>query len=749
MSLPKPQTELKGQCSVVYQNTLFVYSPDAFQSIELSEGAAWASLDKGTSIAGAQCVNVVSADNPDADALFIVGGRPIAEDIITAYPGLQRYSYKDKKWDWIRPGDWVTQNRQNHGAAYLNSTKQLLVYAGSQSGDTGPSSATFLISTEPPYAVSATSSSAPPSVNPILLPWNDTTTIVLGGSEQNKNVYTFSSPGGWQELGVDLEQGIHQATMQTTVIAGDDGSKVLEVFDMGSTPNVVKRVVLLGKDGQVAPFGQTVGPPPTSRTKRLDVNNWPEYNATYAPSTSRTGFSVASAPNGYAVISGGNVDDPLCIFDQRQNSWVNATALFAGSQVIVTGEPDPSTTPTPSAIATPTSSATPSTTPVVASDGKDRMLTVLGATLGTIFGIAAILLVILLLLRWKRLKRERAQGDDYIEKEGRLSFADRGADFMKEAGISNRDSPSGRKPWQTSMNGSHSSLAIITGRAGQGHKRAQGSDASTAGLTLHKGPLGYNDAVEMTRIKEHPSDDALRKEIGGGMLTPAAAKSAPKQGQRSSGWSRYFSGNEATNLANMRTDRSTYASDRTSGNSESNYTSSRIGSQPLQQIAPLDVKFENQRISRVATGSPTLGHSHEDLHGQQAQLARANSLNGSVSSLGADDDHHAEATQGWSPVPPSNWLDRPTSSTYTDSNRGSGFPIQDGASSFYNSDYSSSRNVDRDTISDLYARPAIPVGRESTVTVFPRGTPATQQSRGPNGKTQGDMSWLNLGVGNH
>ena len=61
------------------------------------------------------------------------------------------------------------------------------------------------------------------------------------------------------------------------------------------------------------------------------------------------------------------------------------------------------------------------------------MLTVLGATLGAIFGIAALLIILLLLLRWKRERRKRAGKGGYVEKD-RLSFADRGAEFMSEAG---------------------------------------------------------------------------------------------------------------------------------------------------------------------------------------------------------------------------------------------------------------------------------------------------------------------------
>ena len=714
MGYSEPKFPLSGHCSVVHDGTLYVYSSVGFQSLKLREGEDWQAMPMDISLTGAQCVDAGAAGK-----MYVVGGTVNETAATWDYPGLMHYSFAEKKWDWLRPQSWTTQNRQSHAAVYLEESKKLLVYSGSQTtGDNGPSSQTFLISTEQPYNVqSMPSAGAPPSVKPMLMALDKESALLIGGGATNAAIWKFSEATGWQDIGVGLQEPIvNPEAVQCTVVSGKGKSKVLEKFDMSVVPNKVDRILLLKEDGTPAAVGATPG-----KTKRVTVDDWPTYNATYAPTSPRSGYSLAQGESGLTVASGGNQTDPIAIFNVKDNSWVNATALFSGQQIVLASEtssiastPLPTVTSTiPSASATAGAAAQPA-----APSNKGKMLTVLGATLGTIFGIAAILIMILLCLKYRKNKSKSSQG--YVEKD-RMSFADRGADFMKEAG----GSVVGHN--YNVGNNSHDSLAIIQGRGVAGHKKNMASDASQAGLVKKSSPLGYSDPVEMSKfdLKPEPIPERMVRQNSG--RAPAAPKTNPRA--RSSGWSRYFANNEATNLANVQPDRSTYASDRTSAASQSNYSNSRMYSQrPSQQIAPLEIpKFDGQRLSRVASGSPTLGSSTVTLPHQvqpmQAELGRANSNGSSRSSVSALEDYRQPA-ENWTPVA-HNGNNR-TSSAYTGSmvfdtngnkHDGTSSYYPDATSSFYpKSNFSSFYPGQGDT-------PRIPDMRESTATVFPSSNP--------------------------
>ncbi|KAF2746460.1 hypothetical protein M011DRAFT_81972 [Sporormia fimetaria CBS 119925] len=750
MSVPEPIYALNGHCSVVHENTLYVYSSAGFQSLALQEGAEWEALPMDVSLTGAQCVKVVPGGNADAAMLYVVGGSVNETAAAWDYPGLMHYSFSQKKWDWLRPETFVTQNRQNHAAIYIPKADSILVYSGSQiTGDLGPSTQTFLISLQAPFRVRSTpAADAPPSVRPLLVPWDDDDAAMLGGGPQNNAVYLFNAETGWKNLGVPLAAPLtNQDAEQCIIVSGQDGSKVLERYDLGANPNKVSRIQLLNPGGTIAAPGTAVG------RRQLTVSAWPTYNATLAPTVTRTGFSIAEADNGLAVITGGNPTEPLSIFNQTENSWVNATQFFAGEQVVIKTLPTSSVTSDSSAM-TSTSTAAPTSSA--------------GATLGAIFGIAAILILLLFCLKYRKAKKKKEQQSGYIEKD-RLSFADRGAEFMKEAGGS-------IAPHYSSRNGSQDSLAIVSGRSTAAHKRglgALGSDASTAGLVKKGSPLGYSEPLELEKLDLKPEPVEIVRQNSGRLPAKAAATVSRS---RSSGWSKYFTNNEATNLAHMPSQRSTYGSDRTSTGSQSMYTDSRMVS---QAVAPLQIpKFENQRVSKVVTGSPTLGHSQENLPAQpmKAELGRANS-NGSMSSHNSQNAYYANApVETWTPVGAN---ERPPSSTYTNSIVGEN-QLRDGTSSYYadgtssyyaHSNYSSfypgqpslgvpevrastatvfpgadgSASAPSQQTAPAFQLPprlGVPAGRESTVTVFPHGVPEGQ------GKGEGqDMSWLNLGAG--
>ena len=810
MGVPKPIFPLSGHCSIVHDNTLYVYSSAGFQALDLKEGGKWKTLPMDISLTGAQCVK---AGKGDTAMLYVVGGSANATAAEWSYPGLMGYSIAQKKWDWIRPETWVTQNRQNHAAIYLEDAQTILVYAGSQTpGDVIPSTQTFQISTERPYRVNSQPDvQAPPSFRPMLLPWSSSRALMVGGGPTNKAVWTFGAGEGWRDVGVALlEPIVNPDAVQGTVISGTDGSKVLETFDMSANPNKVTRTAILKQGGTVASPGMTVG---DKKTKRVTIQDWPAYNGTFAPTVQRSGYSLAHGDDDLVVVTGGSDVDPLCIFDQQDNTWINATELFSGKQQqsILLSTSSSSTSPT--STASPSPSTTAAGVASAPSNNKDKMLTVLGATLGAIFGIAALLILILFCLKKRKSKKSQPQESGYIEKD-RLSFADRGTEYMTEAGGS-----VGQK--FAEVNASQTSLAMFNGRT-PGHKKGMASDSSTAGLVKKSSPLGYSEPVELSKfnLKPEPMAGTVVRQNSG--RAPPQSRIAPPNlsRSRSSGWSRYFANNEATNLAQMPADRSTYASERTSTASQSMYTDSRMYSQPQQTVPPLEIpKLDGQRMHKVAKGSPTLGNSQENLAGQamlgmQAELARANSNGSTHSGISHDDRYLRSPVDSWSPVGDNN---RPTSSNYTGSvvidnpstyypDNTSSFYPKSNVSSFYPGQAPFGANDGRDstvtmfpnpganqntppqlpnTFSSLYpAPPRLPgahEGRESTVTVFPSGAGSVdnslqsqntldsyyasaplgvQQDRestitmfprpggeGPSKKEQPDMSWLNLGAG--
>ncbi|KAL5118279.1 hypothetical protein ACEQ8H_003789 [Pleosporales sp. CAS-2024a] len=813
MGHTQPKFPLTGHCSVVHDDTLYVYSSAGFQSLKLQEGAEWTALPMDISLTGATCVNAESDGK-----MYVVGGSVNATASGWNYPGLMHYTFADQKWDWVRPESWPTQNRHNHAAVYLDQVKKLLVYSGSQTtGDNGPSSQTFLISTVAPFTVeSKDSNGAPPLVKPMLMNMDDQSALLIGGSAGNTAAWKFSVSAGWQNLGVTLQQPFaNQDAVQCTVISGKGQSKMLERFDMAAVPNKVDRILLLKEDGTPAAPGAT-----PSKAKRVTVQKWADYNATFAPTSARSGYSLAQAQNGLTVASGGNPADPVVLFDSENNSWRNATALFVGQHIISNAVSSSSASPISTPTSTPVSSTVPksstvpnsstiptsftvttsSAVPTSSASGapiaaiaaapasKSKMLTVLGATLGTILGIAAILILILICLKHRKNKSKQRQG--YVEKD-RMSFADRGADFMKEAGGSEVT-----HNYNMGNNNSHSSLAIMQGRGANGHKKNMASDASNAGLVKKTSPLGYSEPVELSKLDIKPESTSERMVQQNSSRVPPA-KSNPRA--RSSGWSKYFANNEATNLANA-PDRSTYASDRTSTGTQSQYTNSRLYHQHLsQQITPLEIpKFDSQRLSRVASGSPTLGSSTGTLPHQvqpmQAELGRTNSNASTRSGLSYDGHLDRDPVENWTPV----GKKHRASSTYTNSlifdtpkknsdnkhdatssyyhdNSNSSYPKSE-ISSFYQGqetpiipDYSTMYpspirpgvSQERDSTVTVFpgigasqAKPSASnnepgsfyleprVGHDSTVTVFP--APSNSQAKSQNG--QSDMSWLNLGT---
>ncbi|KAI9844397.1 MAG: hypothetical protein M1837_005598 [Sclerophora amabilis] len=778
MSVPKPPVALKDPCSVVHDNTLYVLTADAFQSLELSPGSKWKRLPSSVAVKGATCAKATPNGDERQAAMYSVGGLTRSSD--QNFSGLQRYIFATQKWETLTLDATVARNRRGHGAAYLNASSSLLIYAGSRDGpNEGLSSETFLISTQSPYGITSLSSKAPPVIDPLLLPWNDTHAAMLGGDPTNKRVFLFSSQSGWSDLGITLERGLpDRSKVQAAIITGDDSSKSLETFDMSRSPNSVTRTVLLNPGGSVARSGKPArrrnlpsskrhasGPPPAKRRKRdLTVSDWPAYNGSLAPKTTRSGFSLAQGSDDQVVVSGGDDDDPLCIFDTRQNEWVNTAALLQSSRDNdVNSESEPSSSGSTSAsasssasssssssTATSASGATSSTSalppPPTNPDVRSKSLTILGATLGAIFGLAIILILALLYLRYRRRKRQYYDAGDQRRSSGlgedkdRMSFADRGASFMSEAGgflgpsHHHHPPPPARPPHHHHHNphdsiNSNSSVAIMSGRAGS---QRRGLFSKGGGNTTGNGLLGMNKSksplAEAISLQSPPE----RAVSFAPVPAPAGAVRSRGDGtgkQRSSGWSRYFSGNSATNLVHMNSGRSANTVQSHSSHGSQTPITSDLRSRESATVAPLRLGgfSSSQDLSRVVSGSPNIEHPSDRgtgvalSNGMSGQIERdddvssTNSSRNDAFSSGIPASVHEDNT--WTPVAPTDWNgDRAVSSIYTDSARGSTLPSN---------------------------------ARESAATMFPQPPQGVPSISGPGGERDkhghhSDMSWLNL-----
>lgn len=682
MSSPLPPVGLAGSCSVVHDDNLFVYSNNAFQSLGLANGTQWQQLPNGVPVTGAVCVK--GSDNGTGEALWVVGGA--AQD--DSYPGLQMYSFVKQVWSTITPVTRVTQNRRSHAAVYLPASQSILIYAGSQDDPSQYSIQTFAVSTKAPFNVLSYASKTTPVIQPLLLPWNATSAITVGGKQGNRGVYLFSTESdGWREYGTALARAPKSSNLeQGTLVTGSDGSKVLELYDMSVSPNVVSRFVLQDAGGRPAPAGTTVGQSNTTSTTQrrdLSLSNWPSYNSTAAPTYTRSGFSLAQNDAGLVALSGGNDQHPVALFNQQQNTWVDSTKFFGLADNNDQSYLGPTTTAETSAIPSATAAPSPTSSALPPLDGDHpKTSVILGAVLGSILGLILLLIIALFLLRQRR-KREAAAHAAEDGEKPRLSFADRGAPYMMET--------HGGLPY--SHQDPHSSVAII-GMAG--HKRgidSRGSQSSTSRLVPKKDYPPFNESVEMGIIREKadPSRSLTAPKGDGSSHAPSSNSGLLQLPKRTSGWSRYFSGNNDALAAG--------SSARKSGLSRKSLGSSRASSSYTQkshqsfhdcnthgptEIPPLEMgnKFEEQRVSDALSGTPQSSPSHQAT--EFGEKARPDTMSSHTSSEMSSNPPStlgdtvftrpyevSDETNRWSPVTKSSdWLrsglrDTNASSVYT------------------------------------------------------------------------------------
>lgn len=825
MPLPAPPVALKDHCSIIFEDTLYTYQENAFQSLPLKDGARWSQLPIGVSTNGSTCVQG-TADGQDV--LFIVGG---SSGSAREYTGLQRYTFKDKSWETCEPQSNVTKNRLRHGSTFLESSSSILIYGGTQNSETTPSSQTFVISSKPPFTVQSYNSQAPPVINPLILPWNASHAVMLGGDPQNEALFTFGPEAGWHQLNVSLPAGLPGSDRaQAAIINADDGGKVLEIFDMSVSPN--KLSTLLLQNGTGAATSQqasgtsrtptasatgtlsshptlptvtivsrrrhlnTVTMGPRRRQKRAtSLQDRPAYNSTLAPQDTRDGFSLAQGADGLVVASGGNSQDVLTIFNQTGNQWVDTNQFFGDSKpnnFNVPSTPSSSSSAT-SITAQPSTLSAPTPTPPAHTGTRNKSLTILGATLGAVFGVAAILLLLLLLLRYLRRKREnKRRGSEYpLDDKHDMDFADQGAPYMREAGGSfakgdtmHRHNISGNSATSVTIMGGKRNSSQQSKRA-LFHGKGNSDTSAKSYFGRSKSPMAPSPPLI--------SEPILDSYPGQSANPPKSSPNPRTEPRTDTGWSKYWN-NSSSNINAMAAaapQQNGSQSRPTTYISTSDYESSRItSSNPHEsaEVEPLNVRASqlplNTRVVSPTSGMP-LGTGLALSSGAHAP-AEPPTPTTLVSDIDEEDEYrmHAsrepEGTSSWTPIAPSDressWADRPVSSVYADSmiyphpgervripnfpgvpsrrpsNRQNTRPparhnsqgSNRGMRSAVAKDFASGPAPSR-TPDPPYTRRVMPSYGAHEVRTFPR-RPDELGPRGRGGRETEDMSWLNLGT---
>lgn len=704
MSLPEPIVPLTGGCTVIFNNTLYAYSKAGFQSLGLEEGASWKKLHSGKSVDGGVCVGSTPKDTATA-GLFIVGGKSSQAD----YPGLQKFTYATGKWETITPQVTVTKDRVYHSATYLNSTESLLVYAGSTDGSPHLSQQTFTIGTSEPYGVLAYQSDiTPPGVAPLLLPWSETQAAMIGGNSWNTQVMLFDTTvdangvtGSWIDSGITLAEPLPKDTsaIKAAIVQADDGSKHLYTFDLTTVPNMVNRTVLVDANGAPVVLSAPVKSGTAGTEEKEDekaaisqrdlfANNWPAYNATFAPKSKRTEYSIATDSKGLVVMSGGNEGESLCLFNARANTWEDPTAVLGVESISIQSTPTAastskssstsssasSSTSTSSAITSVTSTAaTTSTTaaaavPAASSRTALPPTTVLGIALGSIFGAALLLAIILLWLK----RRQRRQS--FIE----VGHARR-ASGIPEKDLFHEDSAKASGGYfrghnQKESQSSFSSMAIFLGKSQKPaiHRKGSNETRRISSSSTYSKDIKQTISRPQPQMSSQPAFLAQTEKV---RVPPESAQPKARSRptgdpdsamRRSSGWNRYWSGGSASLGGFDGNDKSRR---NTEVSNESSHYSDVRRTQDSATVPPLQVATEGRpSFHFVNSGSPTVSqYSSKFGEGLSGQIERPISAVSSLSSSGYSSGIPPSVHEAWDPtIQQKPWgSDRAPSSAYS------------------------------------------------------------------------------------
>jgi hypothetical protein len=640
----------------------------------------------GVPVTGASCVKS-TPNNTAAAALWVVGGT----NTNASYPGLQRFTFADGSWENITLSSLVTKDRLYHNAVYLNVSDTILVYAGTQDGTLALSSQTFTIQASEPFTVLSHPSQAPPAISPLLMQWTDNQAIMIYGSRAM--VFDPDPSLLWFDSGANLTNPIYNTTIiQSLLMLGADSSKSLYTFDMSVAPNQVNRTVLVGSNGLPISNAQPIvsrgldisgweGRMKQVRDEPLTLANWPSYNGTLASSSIRTTYSIAEDETGLTVISGGNDQDILCMFQAVDNTWLNATAALVSpnesqapllaptSGIASTASVTASSTPSSTASSSSTAASNAATTP-------SFPVKILLIVLGSILGVALIFLIALLLLKARR-KRQQHTDAGHQRRASGMPSNEKEVMENSSRGLAGLTSTRPYRGHQTQgSQASYNSVAILMGRVG-GHKKGGSADGSDSSSQFNK---KYRAEISNPIPQRLPYRN-FQQPVGNGKTAstveerggaPRARASRGGRGgstRRSSGWDRYWSGGSAMNLLGFGSKRTTY--EDSAGDSESFYSEQRHPSQVPSQVTqpsaivpPLKLAGQPE-LNQVSSGSPKIAHTSSKFpltREMSGQIERPESMN-SLSSYG--DDRHDAFSSGvpasvhevssWTPVEGLGW----------------------------------------------------------------------------------------------
>ncbi|KAI9376735.1 hypothetical protein BJX61DRAFT_94 [Aspergillus egyptiacus] len=663
MVVPNPPVNLEGHCSVIYNKTLYTYTPNGFVFIPLKYNGRWHELPMSdVPVSDAACVTAGIDGDETQQALYVVGGSSSEDNP----PGLQRYSFKHEKWETIPLDVQDLSNRTSHSVVYLKSSATLLVYGGSREDTSEPSSSTFSLNARQQYHILSGSlkiTSVAPS--PSILTWSPKEAAMLEGQLNTSRVFLWNPNDEWHEASFNL------TVPDGAKLALNDDRTLLHAFDMSASP--------VNVTSMVPPRGSQ---PPGKRQE----TNPPEYDDTFAPKTAPNDDSFAQGED-LVVISSGSGTDALSIFNQTSNGWVNATRLFYGdkSEQEILG--------TPTSSSGPAATETESTTSDQSSNGSGNDLgTIIGATLGSLIGAAAILLLILFLIKRKKDKMRKASGAD----RGRLSFQDQGVEPLARSAYPMAEGPAIRAA-------SMDSLAMFSGKMGdEKGPIVAGTAPHQAPKTQPARPSPLNN-IQSSRDSDRSSLDIEDKAIDAG--NPYVQ---PGNRTTDEGWSKYFQNNAPTTLVGMQPQ---FNSVR---DSSATLWPGAGGNSTHNALAPLNTNFLEQPkpLGKVNSGSPTTEPGRQILI-PESQSARISSAD-SASIISDDDpDGQPEARE-------QSWLGRPPSSTYS--------------RSMYNPQHTSSA-----------APSALDWRRHDSARTNTRGSSVLiPDGPVPNSNINKDMSWLNL-----
>lgn len=666
MGIPTPPIKLQGHCSAIYDNTLYVFTSSGFASIPLSLNGTWKKLAMGEPVSGSKCVLASSGGGDDEQALYVVGGTGGSP----GYSGLQRYTFHDNRWQTLELSAPVIRNRVGHGAAYLKSSSAILVYAGSQQGGNGASSETFAINTASPHNISSfNADGVSPATSPVLVTWNDGQAAMLSGSTSNK-IYHFNLSHGWDYSGLSFSDKIPNK-QGYALVNGSDGSKILQSFKMDVSPNSVSSVSLLNPNGQPSSPNGIVNSSSLRKRKRDDSGDYPEYNGMLAPSSTRKDYSLAQdEPGSMVVISGGDDTEPLAIFNQTSNGWINATELFYGNHPLMPPPPPTTTTSPPTSSATHSTSAPPPPPPPSQNGSSHHSSagTIAGATIGSIAGLALLLVAALFFFRRRMQKKGSGKGDGADDDKDRLSFQDRGLEPLTGAAF-----PMARSPVPLASR-SVDSFGIFANGATVGQPPA----IQVTGPQTRKGPIPSSSPL--ITVNNAPDEPPNSHNSGVPWLNPAIA-GVPGDRTTAECWNRYFDDRRApvptsnnNNLNNLHNLRMPLPTPRMPVSSIA--SQSVRGSRPNSEWPSVSPADFDRPLGKVATANPTTAHVGSGdgggiviAEGQTARISSGHSL----STTGSDGDTFFEAaneTNGENeglgrPNIGRNLTGRPPSSTYS------------------------------------------------------------------------------------